>query len=85
MLMLCFRVRLKNRGCWGKCGKERKVLMIERDEVDEAQLHVVFGVVDLYLKLWGRTADVIRGAEEVGLGCRDGERPRTSYFLTSLS
>ena len=72
MLMLCFRVRLKNRGCWGKCDKERKVLM-ERYEVDEAQLHVVFGVVDLYLKLWGRTADVIRRAEEVGLGCRDGK------------
>ncbi len=41
--------------------------MWERDEVDEAQLHVVFGVVDLYLKLWGRIVDVIRGAEEVGL------------------
>ncbi len=41
--------------------------MKQGDEVDEAQLHVVVGVVDLYLKLWGRIADVIRRAEEVGL------------------
>ena len=64
-------------------GEERK-----GDEVDEAQLHVVLGVVDLYLKLWGRIADAVMSfAEprsfEFGLPCQG--KATTSHFSTSLS
>jgi hypothetical protein len=46
-----------------------------RFDVDEAQLHVVFGVVGSLCPLWGRFADVTRPTEEVWISaCRVGRR-----------
>ena len=48
---------------------------------------MVVGVVDLYLKLWRRNADiiVIGGPRRLGSACRVEKRPSAMYFHTSLS
>lgn len=47
---------------------------------------MVVGVVDLYLKLWGRNADiiVIGGPRRLASACRVEKKPRAMYFHTSL-
>ena len=46
--------------------EEEKMGNCMRFDVDEAQLHVVFGVVGSCCSLWGRFADVTRPTEEFG-------------------
>jgi hypothetical protein len=58
-----------------------------RFDVDEAQLHVVFGVVGGCCSLWRRLADVTRPTEELGSRLAEwGDAENTAaLFITHTS
>ena len=88
MLALFFLLGVLNFGL-RKQREEEKMGIGMRFDVDEAQLHVVFGVVGSCCSLWGRFADVTRTTDEFGSRLAEWEDAENTVALfithTSLS